>query len=156
MRHGKKSKQGYSLVELLAAALAASVLALTAGTMLFHAYDAWDENHDAVNVHRDGRHAMDMMTRAVRAASAERIIAAVNNDLMIANEAGTSSVRFRRDGQDLIYDPDTEVDGDDITLVADGISRFNVSASATAVTVRVDLDREGETMRLDSVMAFRN
>jgi hypothetical protein len=97
-----------------------------------------------------------MMTRAVRAASAERIITAVNNDLMIANEAGTSSVRFRRDGQDLIYDPDTGVDGDETTLVADGIRRFNVSASATAVTVRVDLDREGETMRLDSVMAFRN
>jgi Tfp pilus assembly protein PilW len=156
MRHGKKSKQGYSLVELLAAALAASVLALTAGTMLFHAYDAWDENHDAVNVHRDGRHAMDMMTRAVRAASVARVVTAVNNNLVIANEAGTSSVRFRRDGQDLIYDPDTGVDGDETTLVADGIRRFNVSASATAVTVRVDLDREGETMRLDSVMAFRN
>ena len=42
------AKRGYSLIELLAAAVAASVLALTAGTILFHAYDAWDENHAAV------------------------------------------------------------------------------------------------------------
>jgi Tfp pilus assembly protein PilW len=156
MRHGKKSKQGYSLVELLAAALAASVLALTAGTMLFHAYDAWNENHEAVNVHRDGRHAMDMMTRAVRAASFARVVTAENNNLVIANAAGTSSVRFQRSRQDLIYDPDTGVDGDEIALVADGARRFIVGKTATAVTVRLDLDREGETMRLDSVMTFRN
>ena len=156
MKSCKKSKQGYSLVELMAGALSASVLALTAGTMLFHAYDAWDENHAAVNVHRDGHHAIDMITRAVRAASVTRVVTAVNDNLVIANEAGTSAVRFRRVGQDLIYDPDTGVNGDEIMLVEDGIRRFNVSSSASAVSVRLDLDREGEAMRLDSVMAFRN
>jgi Tfp pilus assembly protein PilW len=152
----QEKKSGFSLVELLAGALAASILAITAGTMVFHAYDAWDENHRAVNVHRDGRNAMDMLSRAIRSASMTRVIRAVNNDLELAYADGTSSVRFRRNGRDLTFDPDTGTSGDEMMLIDDGIIRFDVSASATAVAIRMDLDRDDETMRLDSTTAFRN
>ena len=159
----KTQCRGFSLVELLAAMLAASILAITAGTMLFHAYSAWNDNHNAVNVHRDGRNAMDMMTRAIRAASVSNVVTAVNNDLILSgvalyDEALTNTVRFSRSGRNLIYDPDTGSNGDDVMLVADGVRRFNVSLSdtATSIEIRLDLERDGETMRLDSVTAFRN
>jgi prepilin-type N-terminal cleavage/methylation domain-containing protein len=154
-------REGFSLVELLAAMLAASILAITAGTMLFHAYSAWNDNHNAVNVHRDGRNAMDMMTRAIRAASASNVVTAVNRDLVLSgvalyDQATTNTVRFRRSGTDLIYDPDTGVNGNNVVLIAGGVLRFNVDSTASAITIRLDLDRDGEAMRLDSVTAFRN
>jgi prepilin-type N-terminal cleavage/methylation domain-containing protein len=155
MRCCVNSKRGYSLIELLAAALAASVLALTAGTMLFHAYGAWNDNHAAVNVHRDARHAMDMLTRAVRAASRSQIVTAENNNLVIDNVVGAGTTRFWRAERDLMYDPDTAVSGDD-KLVKDAITTFTVSSTATAITIQLRLDRDGEALLLDSVTAFRN
>jgi len=157
MMHGKGQRRGYSLVELLAGMLAASILALTLGTMLFHAYDAWDDNHDAVNLHRDGRNAMDLITRAIRDASMARVTTAENNNLVIQNEAGTSSVRFWRTGRSLLYDPDTGAGGDEIVLVeARDAARFNVTMTAADVTIRLDLERGDETIRFDSTVAFRN
>jgi Tfp pilus assembly protein PilW len=156
MRCYGKSKQGYSLIELLAAALAASVLALTAGTMLFHAYDAWDENHAAVNVHREGRHAMDMLTRAIRDASFVQILTAENGNLVIDNTVGVGTTRFWLTGRDLMYDPDTATDGNEV-LVADAVIVFTVDRSgATAITIALELDRDGEAINFDSVTAFRN
>lgn len=155
MRCCVNSKRGYSLIELLAAALAASVLVLTAGTMLFYAYDAWDENHAAVNVHRDGRHAMDMLTRAIRAASFVQILTAENGNLVIDNTVGAGTTRFWLTGRDLMYDPDTATGGNEV-LVADAVRTFNVGSSATAITIQVQLDRDDEAIRFDSVTAFRN
>ena len=155
MRCCLNSKRGYSLIELLAAALAASVLALTAGIMIFQSYGAWEDNHAAVNVHRDARHAMDMLTRAVRAASPSQIVTAENDNLVIDNAVGAGATRFWRDERKLMYDPDTAVSGDD-ELVKDAITTFTVSSTATAITIQLRLDRDGEALLLDSVTAFRN
>ena len=51
MKNRDRNRSGFSLVELMAGALAASVLAITAGTMVFHAYNGWTENSNAVNLH---------------------------------------------------------------------------------------------------------
>ena len=154
---GKRNRRGYSLIELLIGMLAAAVLALTVGTMLFHAYDAWDDNHNAVNLHRDGHNAMDLITRAIRGASAARVTTAANNNLVIQNAAGTSSARFWRVGSELRYDPDTGTGGDVIVLVeAQDCARFNVTMTAADVTIRLDLERGDESIRFDSTVAFRN
>lgn len=163
MKNRREHRRGYSLIELMAGMLAAAVLALTVGTMLYHAYDAWDDNHDAVNLHRDGRNAMDLMARAIRDASAARVTTAANNNLVILNEAGASSVRFWRTSGRLLYSPDTGGGVDDIILVgyergADRAraTRFNVTLTATDVTIRLDLERGDEAIRFDSTVAFRN
>jgi len=156
MMQKRTQSAAFSLVELLVAMVAGAILAITGGTMIFHAYNAWDDNHAAVNVHRDGRNAMDLMSRAIRDASFARVVTARNNDLEIRNAAGTSSVRFQRSGRNLTYDPDTGVGGDEIDLVVGGATQFVATPSATAITIRLDLDRAGEAMRFDSVTAFRN
>lgn len=157
MRQITKQRQGFSLVELMAGMLAASVLALTIGTMLFHAYDAWDDNHAAVNLHRDGQHAMDLMTRAIRNAAVTNIVTAVNNNLVIQDVATGQTVRFWRAARRLQYDPDIGAGGDTVVLVeAPDAVLFLVTPTATAIGIRLDLERGDERIRLDSVVAFRN
>ncbi len=157
MQESTKRRGGYSLVELLAGMLAASVLTLTIGTMLYHAYDAWDENHDAVNLHRDARNAMDLMTRAIRVGAVTNVVTAVDDNLVIQDVARSRTVRFWRANSQLQYDPDISVSGDQMVLVeSPDATRFDISSTATAITIRLDLERGEETIRLDSTVAFRN
>ncbi len=157
MQQVVRQREGYSLVELMAGMLAATVLALTIGTMLFHAYDAWDENHAAVNLHRDGQNAMDLMTRAIRNAAVTNIVTAVNNNLVVQDVAAGRTVRFWRAGRRLQYDPDIGTGGDTVELIeAPDVVRFLVTPTATAIGIRLDLERGEERIRLDSVVAYRN
>jgi len=159
-------KSGFSLVEVLAALMAASILALTAGIMLFHAYDAWTENHDAVNLQRDGRNAMDLITRAIRNVASSNVVAAVNNNLVLSNvvlnnQGVANTVQFRRIGRNLIYDPDMNTGGDSVLLIDDGVFRFNIDTTPPTPppgTIRIilRLARGNETIRFDTITRFRN
>ncbi len=156
MRICGKSKRGFSLVELLIGLLAAIILVLTAGAMVFHVYDAWADCHDAVNLHRDGRNAMDLLMRAVRGASAARVTTAVDDDLVILNEAGTSSVRFWHVDETLNYDPNTSAGGDEITLIADAVTALVVSNRGSDIAIQLELARGEESIQFDAVSSFRN
>jgi Tfp pilus assembly protein PilW len=162
MRAANTQRQdGYSLVELLLGILAAAILALTAGTMLFHAYDAWDDNHAAVNLHRDGRNAMDLITRAIRLAAEDDVVAAPDSltisNIRISNAAGLSTVRFSTSGRDLLFDPDTSVAGNDVTLIAAATDTFVVDLSVSgAIGIELGLARDDERIQFEALAAFRN
>ncbi len=156
-------KSGFSLVEVLAGLLAASVLALTAGTMLFHAYDGWSDNHTAVNLQRDGRNAMDLMTRAIRNASSTNVVIQGNNRdftmsrVVMNSQSVTNTVRFWRSGRNLIYDPDTSTGGDNVFLVRDGVGWFRVRNRIPGmIDIVLRLAQDDEEIRLDAMVGFRN
>ena len=156
MRIRGMRNEGFSLVELLIGLLSAAVLVLTAGTMVFHVYDAWDDSHDAVNLHRDGRNAMDLLMRAIRGASAERVTTAVDDNLVILNGAGTSSVRFWHVDGTLNYDPNTMAGGDEVTLITDAVTSLVVSNQGSSIAINLALDRGEERIQFDAVSTFRN
>jgi type II secretory pathway pseudopilin PulG len=149
----RNNHSGYSLIELLAGVLAASVLALTAGTMVFHAYNGWNDNHTAVNLHRDARHAMDMLTRQSRDAHSADMTLATQSNLILQNSDGVTVGRFYQVDRNLIYDPPN---GDEMTLIADGVGVFTATPSADTVVIQLQLDRDEENIRLESVVGFRN
>ena len=159
----RNSCSGFTLVELMAAAVAASILAITAGTMLFQAYNSWTSNHNAINLHRDGSYAINLITRAVRNGSSSNIVRAVNNNLILSNvkmnnSAAPATVRFYRRRTDLIYDPDTSKSGDENTLIKNGIKFFGVYTNTAPGTIRVRMriQHDEESLILDSISAFRN
>ena len=49
---------GFTIVELLAGMIAAAVLVLTAGAMVFFAFSAWRKQHDAVELQKKVNHVL--------------------------------------------------------------------------------------------------
>lgn len=156
-----KQNTGFSLVELLVASLAAAILALTAGTMLYHAYDAWDDNHAAVNLHRDGQNAIDLLSRAIRVATSADVEITANSiivsDVSINNLGGAQSVSVTRTGSDLIYDPDTDTADDEVTLIEDAVTSFVVSTNVFGgLDIDLELQSGSESLQLETVVLYRN
>ena len=149
-------RAGFSLVELMVAALAGSVLAITAGTLLVMAFGAWQRNHTAVNLQRDCTAAMDMMRRAVRNTTLSLVTVATTNELRILQVAGGPAVRFYRNGQQLVYDPNTTVNGDQITLVTAGLQGFRARQVDNGVDLLLVVDDGQSQLAVDAVAAHRN
>jgi len=150
-------RAGYTLVELMVGAMAGSVLALTAGVLLIMAFGAWQRNHAAVNRQRDFTAAMDLMRRAVRDTTVSLVAVAATNELRIRQAPGGSVVRFYRNGQRLVYDPDTTVNGDQMTLVSDGLHGFRAQQVDNGVALWLEVDDGQSRLVVTNVVAaYRN
>lgn len=62
----QKNKSGFTLIELMMAALAFSILALATGSMLVFGWQGWKKMNDSVDMQRDASLAMYIIAREVR------------------------------------------------------------------------------------------
>lgn len=69
----KKSRLGFTLVELMVAALAFSVLALAVGSMLVFGWRGWKRNNDLVSMQRDATLTITAISKEIRNATFEEI-----------------------------------------------------------------------------------
>ena len=61
-----KKSTGFSLIELMVASMAMSILALTIGSMIYFSYKGWQQNLDAVELQRTGYLAMRTIASEIR------------------------------------------------------------------------------------------
>jgi len=131
----REHKTGFTLVELMVSMLATSIVALTAGTMLFYGYVGWTNNRLAIEVQRDGTLVLDMISRTIRAA-AETDITMETDGFRVATTDG--EVAFLSSGNRLTYQYVANGLPAQMILVDDRLALFSPSL-VTNKGMRVDL-----------------
>ena len=149
----KRDAHAFTIIELLAAMLAASVLALTAGLMLLVSYRTWVDNNDYVDLQRDASLAQSIVDRWVREASHWNVTA-TNGVLTMLTETG--SRRLYRDSANLIYDPDTGTSDDEMVVSSNRVTEFTAEATHLGVAIDLWLQEEEMTAELHTFISFRN
>ena len=155
MRHDESItalRRGFTLIELLAAIVSAGVVAVLAGVMVVYTFTALRRNTEVVDMQRDASVAMEMIVRAVRASTA------TNTAVPSAGRLDVGSASFYANGNDLMYDPDTGLGGDEITIISGRLQLFTPSVSVEAVDVQMTIESKdgAETTTMDTTTKYRN
>ena len=100
----KKSCRGFSLVELMVAALAFSILVLLTGSMLIFGWRGWKQANENVNMQQDASLAMTMISKEIRNATSGEITVAAG-----VISFGGSGASFTESGNDLVLDDGMKV-----------------------------------------------
>lgn len=90
------TKNGFSLVELMVAALATSILALTFGSTLYFVFNGWQHNMAAVELQNSAYFAMRTIAKEVRLASSKDM-AVTAQSLTLGAASPVFSVNTDRD-----------------------------------------------------------
>lgn len=127
-----KSKSGFSLIELLLAAVATAILALTVGSLLYFGWLGWHRDNASVDMQRDTSLAMRTMEREIHGATSLEVPSASTLDC--TNPSNT--VRFVKSGADL----DMEVDGTfEMHLIRGVVDSFSPTVDAVNGSVKIQL-----------------
>ena len=145
--------QGFTLVELLVATLASSVLALTVGIMLMISYRAWMANRNYVDLQRDISLTQTVMDKWVREASHWEVTV-TNSQVLIVTSTG--SRRLYSDAGSLLFDPDTESAGDELVVSSNRVTSFNAVGTPLGVTIDLLLEEEPVEAALHTFIGHRN
>jgi len=94
----KKSRLGFTLVELMVAALAFSLLAVAVGSMLVFGWQGWKRSNDLVGMQRDATLAMMMISKEIRNAAYDEITDGSGVSF------GGSGISFSESGNQIIRD----------------------------------------------------
>ncbi len=135
---------GFTLVELIIALAAASILAITAGITVVYGYSGWRRNNAAVELQRDATLAMYRMSRAIREASAADVTTPLAG--LSAEQLTIQPTEFRVNvnGDCLLYDPNAGTDGDEVVIVDGRLETFTVTNLATGTGVSITLELQNE------------
>ncbi|MEI6148828.1 MAG: hypothetical protein WCS01_06995 [bacterium] len=140
MRAGRKT--GLTIVELMVGMVAASVLALTVGAIMYYSYRGWASVQAVGNMERDGALAMQTVANAVRGAASSNLTSV--------------AAQFAKQGDKLRY---TRA-GVSMDLVRQGVQSFTntISASSNQVTVVLNIREptSGVSMIMTNVVTTRN
>ena len=144
---------GFTLVEVLAAMTAGSILVLCVGIMLYYGYQGWNRNSTSVDMQADGAAVMRTVDRYVRPAHAADITVA-SGSLSIQTTNGT--VRVSKSGRNLVFDPNIAVSGNELNMIRGRVTSFTPSWQTNRVTITLVLDDGEENVSLTSAVTFRN
>jgi len=134
---------GFTIVELIVALVAASILAITAGITLVYGYSGWRRNNAAVELQRDATLAMYRLSRAVRGASAADVTTPSAGQS--AAQLTIQQTEFRVDDVNhLLYDPNTGIDGDEVVIVDGRLKTFAVTNLSTGAGISIILELQNE------------
>ena len=145
---------GFTLVELVAGMATASVLALTAGTILQIGYTGWIRNRAAIDVQRDGTVVMDLLSRTIRQASATNVTVAATEI-----EVGTpdGAVGFVADGNDLKRYSVVGGVSSERVIVDERLTSIQFTlVDDQGIAIVLQLREEDESSRTRGFFAFRN
>lgn len=146
-------KSGFSLVELLVALTAGSILALTMSMMLWQSTRGYVRCQDAVDLQRDLRASLDTVTRLARAATNMTFSTSL---VFRADVSGRPSASVYPSGGSLYYDPNLSASGDQIVLAQSSLETFHVTLGADGIIVAVGLRSADEVASNRVVIASRN
>lgn len=69
----QSKKQGFSLIELMVAMVAFSVLTLVVGTLIVYSWMGWRDHTESVNMQRDAMIAMRIMAKEIRSSNISEV-----------------------------------------------------------------------------------
>lgn len=151
------SKDGFTLVELMVAAAAGSVLALTAGFLLFIASSILVRTSDHQGMQRDATFAMDIIERAAQSSKGSEISIASGQMTLATNHVRAATSRFYSDSQgNLIYDPNLSVGGNEVKVVTGRLTAFSATVVSNRLWVILGLREDTKSMTLTNCVTFRN
>ena len=142
-----KNEKGFGLAELMVGMVISSILALTAGMMLYSIFLSWHRNKNAIESQRDGTIALYMMSRAIRPAT-NSSVAASGSTLTIGNKS------FYLNASSLWHDPDTGSPGDEIEIIRNNVSNLSFVKDSTMHSVAINITLL-DGLVLDSVIGYR-
>jgi prepilin-type N-terminal cleavage/methylation domain-containing protein len=145
------ARAGFTLVELMAASVASAVLLLTVGCLLWFGYLGWKRTSEAVNLQRDMRASMDVLTRMVRSGTNMTFSTSLVFVVQYSNRPPSSVTGV---GSNLFYDPNTTASGDGAQLVYGTLRQFHVAIATNLAYVTLRLSNSVDTIS-NRVAVFR-
>lgn len=149
----RDARRGFTLVELLVAMTAATILAMTMGLMLWQSTQWYARCHQGVNLQRDLRVTLDTLARMARSATNMSFSTGL---VFTAEFDGRSPASIYPAGGSLWFDPNTSVGGDQVALAPGTLETFNVAVAAQGITAAVGLRNSYETVTNRIVISRRN
>jgi prepilin-type N-terminal cleavage/methylation domain-containing protein len=144
------SRKGFSMVELLLAMTASSIMAITIGSVLYFVWVSWRSNNESVEMQRDATMAFRAIAREVRRTPAGGIT--TGNSLVCVNTNGTYS--FVQNGNNLNIQYGN---GETFTLVRGIVTGFSTEpANNRAVVVSLELNTPSDNSSIENTIYTRN
>ncbi len=151
-------RRGFTIVELLAAAVAAAVLAVAMGSVLYFSYAALRRANEVLALQRDLADAVDQIQRIGRSASPSEITIASGSITFGTNLFRNVRCRFydNRTG-DFVFDPNMAVGGDERTLIDDRLVLFKPSVEGSRIVLELSvITGAGQVLAISNSITMRN
>lgn len=144
---------GFSLVELLVALSAASILALTMGVMMWSATLSWKRTGRSVELQRDMRASMDVITRMARSATNMLFTTGL---VYTAQFSDRSPMSVFVATNNLYYDPNTTVAGNEVKLSGGQVTHFAIQFTNRSAVVTLRLQNTDDAISNRVMLTRRN
>ncbi len=148
----RQARAGFTVPELMVAMLAAAVLTLTMGALLWYSTLAWKRLAVSVNLQRDMRLSMDTLSRMTRSATGMTF----SGSTYTTQYSNQPPAAVTVSGSNLIYDANTSVAGTTLVLAQGTYQQFSVAVNTNVATVTLRLGTAVETVSNRVVMYRRN
>lgn len=151
MKRGiKRSREGFTIVELMIGMLAAAIFALAVGSVLFYAWLGWKRNTVSLEMQRDTTLAMRVIAKEIRRTPLQDI--SPGSSLTCVNTNGTVSITVNSGDLQMQVNSDPA-----FALVRDHVVSFATSTSANgAVRVQLVLNTGTDDSTSSMVVYSRN
>jgi len=162
------TKKGFTIIELMVGVVLSSILAITAGVMLYYIFSSWKNNSIAVELQRDATVAIDMMARRIRPSPGTYIRSGGSQyfsdaDSISIGQLSSPTENFWRSGDTLWYShgsqrfviiPSNQTYSDKIKLT---YIKFTKDAASHSVIIKLKLEANNTPMILDPIqIGYRN
>ncbi len=150
-----QSRAGFSIPELLAAMIAASVLLLLVGSLLYSSSGGWGHSLQVVQLRRDADATMGLLAHQIRTTSASHIaVSPDTNTLWITNALTGTWATFLVTNQTLYFRPNEG--GGEITLVREHLATFEAVPTNGMVTIHLRLTNDSDVADVFAAYKCRN
>jgi prepilin-type N-terminal cleavage/methylation domain-containing protein len=148
------AKAGFTLVEMLAALVAAAVLVMTMGSMLWYGFLGLNRTKQAVALQRDMRTSMAALAQMTHSATGMSYSTSGVYVVWFSNRPPASV--YTQSTSNLFFDPNTTAAGDGLQLANGTLKRFSVSITTNLATVVLALGNPRDTISNQVVFFKRN
>jgi type II secretory pathway component PulJ len=154
----RKLKTAFTVIELVLAMVAASMLAAIVSTMLFYGYTTWNRNSSFLELQRDVTLAMQTLSRSLRQASATGVNLTQPGQIVVSNLNTSTLTSFYQQGSNLACNLASNNGGTPFLLVRGRVtpSGFTCSNIAQGVGIRLKLQNGAQNLEMDGSISFRN
>ncbi len=149
-----ENKKSFTIIELIVAIAVSSIIALTAGAMVYFSFSSWQRNVVSVELQRDYTFAMNMFSSVIRPARAGQIKIEDSDSTLIVGDRS-----FYVDSEDTLwYDPDITVSNDENAIIRNKVTQlsFVKNESSGLVEVSMTLEDEEKSLTSDFSIGYRN
>ena len=140
-----RSQFGFSVVEVMVGIMAASILSITIGLMLFYSYQGWRRMQEAAEMQRDASLAMSTMASAIRGGWTNADVWSPSTSELKISNTNRPVFRFKKNGNSLVY---TINNGAGMVMATNSVSVFTCT-TALNHSVQVVLNLTNTLMNMN-------